>query len=77
MLADRCATPDQLTTPTEPLSLGYKRHTITLLMNGQVATITENDCICVFAISVVADSALGVLLFALASWLTIDRSSTT
>lgn len=68
---------NQLATSAKPLTFGYKGYTVAFLVNGQVATVTEYDCIGIFTVAVVAYGTLGVLLFTLASRLAVHCCSTT
>ena len=71
-LADRSAAPHQLTSSAQPLSFWYERHSIALLVDCQVTTIAKHYCIGIFAVAIVTDGALCVLLFALASRLSVN-----
>lgn len=57
-LTNRRTAPHQLTSSAEPLPFWYERHTITLLMNGQVTAIAEHYCVGILAVTVVTDSTL-------------------
>ena len=71
-----CGSPNQLTLPTKPLSLGDEWYAVAFLMDSQVTAVTEHDGICVFTVSIVAYRTLAVLLLAhCTGGLTIDRSS--
>ena len=76
MLTNRGSASNQLTTSAEPLPLWDERNTITFLMNGQVTPVAKDNGIRVLAITIIADGALGILLLALTSGLTIDCSCT-
>lgn len=76
LLTNWGAAPHQLTAPAKPLAFRYKRNTVAFLMHSQIAAITKDNCVCVFAVSVVADSAFGVLFVALPNWLSVDRFGT-
>jgi hypothetical protein len=74
MVCGRGPTTHKLAAAAEPLSLRYEWHTIAFLVNSQVTPVTENDGIGVFAVAIIANYTLGVLLFSCASRLAIDRS---
>jgi hypothetical protein len=44
-------------------------------MYRKVATVAENNGVCVFTVAIIADSTLAVLLFAWPNCFTIDSSS--
>jgi hypothetical protein len=69
------AAADKLTFATEPLAFGDERNTIAVLVHGEIATIAENNGICVFTLAIVANRALAVLLLARFRMLSIDRCS--
>lgn len=76
-LAGWGASTDQLTTSAKPLSFWDERHTITLLVYGQVTTIAEYYGVGVLAVAVIADCALGVLFLTLSCRLAVDCGRTT
>lgn len=54
---------------TEPLSLGDVGYAVAVLVNREVAAVTEDDCVGVLAFAIIADGAFCVL--ALRNWLAI------
>lgn len=47
--------------PTQPLALWDVRHTITVLMNSQITSVTKYDRVAVFRVPVLADGAATIL----------------
>jgi len=72
MFTNRGPPPDQLAPPTKPLTFWNKWNSIALLVNGEIASIAEDDGISVFTIAVVTDGTFGVLLLASSYRLAID-----
>jgi len=68
----RNASANKLTLPTEPLTLWNKRYAVAFLVDSQVAAVTKDNCVCVFAVPVVADGAFAILLLS-GLGLAIDR----
>jgi hypothetical protein len=66
-LTNRGSTAHQLAPAAKPLPFRDEWHTIALLVYGQVAPVAEDNCIRVFAIAVVANVTLRILLFSQAS----------
>jgi hypothetical protein len=66
-----------LTPPAKPLPFWDEWHTVALLMYSQVAAVAKDNRVGVFAVAVVTDGTLSILLFALAGWLTVHCGSTT
>lgn len=61
---DRDAPANKLTLSAKPLALGDERDSIALLVNGQVATVAEDNGVCILTVPVIANGALAILLLA-------------
>jgi len=46
----------------EPLAFWYEWNTVAFLMDSEIASVTENNGVCVFAVTVIADRAFAVWL---------------
>lgn len=71
MKSYRYASADELTLPAKPLAFWNEGHTVTLLMDCEVASVTEDNGIGVFAVAVIANRAFAVLLLP-NLWFAID-----
>jgi len=60
----RNTTTDMLTLSTKPLTFRNEGNAIALLMHSKVAPVTEDDGVRVLAITVIANCAFTILLFA-------------
>lgn len=67
-----CSSANQLALAAQPLALRYKRDPITLLMHCEVAAVTEDNSVGVFAVAIVAYRTLCVLFFAIACRFSVD-----
>jgi hypothetical protein len=59
----RCIATDQLALPAKPLTLRDERYPIALLVNSQVTSVAEYNCIRILAVTIIANSAFCVLFF--------------
>lgn len=69
------ASTNQLAFSAKPLALRNERNSVTFLMDCEIASVAKHNRVGVFALSIVTDCALAVLLFPSTSRLTVDRSS--